>query len=171
MLDFNLHQRCILKIGQTPAFDRGPYRVALRLCSYTPCSFLLSLCVVSITDRRLRKLTSKAKALQCSHHSSLGWVSFGWPGSSQQCQMMGNATTRTATKMSTRQFATRKPISVPAVFPATSVSVMGSAKHLPMDPSHLTLQAYVRTIRGVHLRYALRYAIKIKIGKSLPTML
>lgn len=53
--------------------------------------------------------------------------------------MMGYATTQTETKVPAIWLATQKPKSVPAVLPATVVSVMGSAEHLPVGPSHLTL--------------------------------
>lgn len=85
--------------------------------------------------------------------------------------MMGYATTQTKSKASAIYLATQKPKSVPAVIPATAVSAMGSAEQLPVEPSHPTSQASAQTLCGIHLRYALRFAITTKSGKFLPTML
>lgn len=78
--------------------------------------------------------------------------------------MMGYATTRTGFKIPPEWPATRKLKSVLVVHPAPFVSVTGSANSSPML-SRLTGQARARTIRGIRLRRALKYATMLKFGK------
>ena len=137
--------------------------------SYISCSFPSSLCLLSKIKKMVNKSTAKTKAIQCSHHSFVGWLSFGPPGLLQQHQMMENATAKMETKLSTFHLATRKLKLHLAVIAITviAVSVMGSASQVPTKPPHLTLQAHARTSRGIHPWYAPKFVIKTKPGKFI----
>ncbi len=107
------------------------------------------------------------KAAGCTHYSLFRGQSFWLPGLSPQGQIVTNATIQTKSRLATHYLATRKPKSVSAVRSATSVSVMGSASRAAIYHSmiHLTLRAPARTIPGILLRSALKFATTIKPGK------